>query len=237
MPSKPIHPYLVRSAIGLLVILPALGMVAGCDWRTPKPPAVVPGGLDLTQFSEGNDGWNPRQVDRGKLPVLDTVRTDSLWMEVLANGGEASRWRRKVRWSADDFPVLTWRWYPSRRLDSSGFSRKEGPAAVMAIDVTLASAFGFHKTVRYVWSARADRGKEYVGDGWHPKVVVLRDARDSLGPHLERVDVWADFVRLWGFQPRHQAMSIAIAVHDPDPRKSLLGRFGSIIALPGKESQ
>jgi len=224
--------------------LPRLASVAvlwlflvGCDERTPLPPRAVPGGLDLTNLGEGSDGWAIRQVDRGRVGPADTVRQgDSLWLTVHSSSGEAGRWRRKVRWPADEFPILTWRWKVSRKVDSLRFSRRTAPAACLAVDVTLASAFGFHKTVRYVWSARADRGREYQGDGWHPKVVVLRDATDSLSTHSEQVDVWADFQRLWGFTPRHQALSIAIAVHDPDPDRILVGRFGPIIARPGKEN-
>jgi len=205
--------------------------LAGCDARTPRSPREVPGGLDLSDLDRGPEDWADRQVDRGRIPDLDTTRVgDSLDLVVRARGGEASRWRHKIRWPADDYPVLTWNWSASHRVDSARFTRRSAPAAVMAVDVTLASAFGFHKTVRYIWSARRDRGREYLGDGWHPKVVVLRDARDSLAPRSERVDVWADFARLWGFQPRHQALSIAVAVHDPDPDRVLTGRFGTIIA-------
>lgn len=210
----------------------------GCDARTPQSPRVVEGGLDLSDLANGPEDWTARQVDHDRIPALDTVRADdSLQLSVLARGGEASRWRRKVRWPADEYPVLTWTWLPSHRVDSVRFARRAAPAAVMAVDVTLASAFGFHRTVRYVWSARRDRGREYQGDGWHPKVVVLRDVRDSLLPASEKVDVWADFARLWGFQPRHQALSIAVAVHDPDPDRRLTGRFGAIIAHPGKETR
>lgn len=223
----------------ILFAVAAAGFLAisGCDARTPQSPRAVAGGLDLSDLGSGPEDWTARQVDHGRIPVLDTVRAgDSLLLSVNARGGEASRWRRKIRWPADEYPVLTWTWFPSRRVDSVRFSRRSAPAAVMAVDVTLASAFGFHRTLRYVWSARRDRGHEYLGDGWHPKVVVLRDVRDSILPSSEKVDVWADFARLWGFRPRHQALSIAIAVHDPDPDRLLTGRFGAIIAHPGKET-
>ena len=222
--------------LGLATLVAGLFALAGCDVRTPQSPRVVQGALDLSDLGSGPEDWTARQVDRGRIPALDTLRSgDSLLLTVHARGGEASRWRRKIRWPADEYPVLTWAWFPSHRVDSIRFSRRAAPAAVMAVDVTLASAFGFHRTVRYVWSARRDRGHEYLGDGWHPKVVVLRDIRDSLLLTPEKVDVWADFARLWGFQPRHQALSIAIAVHDPDPDRRLTGRFGAIIAHPGKE--
>jgi hypothetical protein len=197
----------------------------------------VKDGLDLSDLGSGPEDWTDRQVDQGRIPALDTLRSgDTLQLVVRARTGEASRWRRKVRWPADEYPLLTWIWAPSHRVDSVRFSRRAAPAAVMAVDVTLASAFGLHRTVRYVWSARRDRRHEYEGDGWHPKVVVLRDVRDSLVPTSEKVDVWADFARLWGFQPRHQALSIAVAVHDPDPDHRLTGRFGAIIAHPAKET-
>jgi hypothetical protein len=236
MQAHPFHSSPRSGTRRIATLLACVLAMAGCDTRTPQSPRIVPGGLDLSDLGSGPEDWTARQVDNGRIPALDTVRDgDSLQLSVRARGGEASRWRRKIRWPADEFPVLTWNWLPSHRVDSLRFSRRSAPAAVMAVDITLASAFGIHRTIRYVWSARRDRGREYQGDGWHPKVVVLRDVRDSLVPTSQKVDVWADFARLWGFQPRHQALSIAIAVHDPDPDRRLTGRFGPIIAHPGKE--
>ncbi|HOX53044.1 MAG TPA: DUF3047 domain-containing protein, partial [Fibrobacteria bacterium] len=189
-----------------------------------------------SRLDQGPEGWFPRQVDKGRITPPDTVRLDdSLWLEIQSVGGEPSRWRRKVRWRADEFPRLTWKWALDQRPDSNDYLSRSRPASVMAVDVTLASAFGLHKTIRYSWSARSDRGVVHLGDGWHPKVVVLRDARDSMGPYMESVNVWDDFVRLWGFHPRYQALSIALAVNEPNPRKTMRGRLGPIFARSGKE--
>jgi hypothetical protein len=209
----------------------------GCDWRAPKPPVVLPQGLDLSSLTEGTESWNSRQVDQGRLPRLDTVRAEQeLWLAVTSIRGEASRWRRKVRWSAEAYPVLEWDWTPGAKVDSLRFSRRNAPATVAAVDVTLASSFGIHKTIRYVWSARLDRNVHYQRDAWHPKVVVLRDATDSVGrPLHERVNVWQDFQRLWGESPRHQALSISVFAHQPDTSKTLTARFGRIVAIPLKE--
>lgn len=226
----------IRSLAPLLGLL-GLVFLGGCDWRASNLPQDVPGGWDLSQLDQGVDGWFPRQVDKGRLVPLDTVRIDdSLWIEIQSTGGVPSRWRRKVRWRADEFPRLTWRWALSETPDSSDYVSRSRPATVMAVDVTLASAFGLHKTIRYSWSARSDQGKVHLGDGWHPKVVVLRDAHDSIGSHTESVNVWDDFARLWGFRPRYQALSIALAVNEPNTRKSIKGRIGPIFALSGKES-
>lgn len=212
-------------------------LAAGCDWRSPQTPVAKGDGLELTSFAEGVEGWNTRQDDKERVPGLDTIRQDStLWLSVKAAKGAASRWRRKVRWSAEEYPFLEWRWTPGRKVDSIRFPRRNAPATVLAVDVTLASSFGIHKTIRYVWSARSDRHVQYHRDAWHPKVVVLRDADDSVGlPLSERVNVWQDFRRLWGTTPRHQALSISVFAHDPDTSKVLAARFGAIVAQPNKD--
>lgn len=226
------NPFLRTILVGVAAIA-----VAGCDWRSPQTPMAKGDGLELTSFSEGVEGWNTRRDDLGRVPGLDTIRQDSaLWLSVKAAKGAASRWRRKVRWSAEEYPFLEWEWTPGRRVDSIRFPRRNAPATVLAVDVTLASSFGIHKTIRYVWSARKDRKVQYQRDAWHPKVVVLRDASDSVGPPLlERVNVWQDFRRLWGATPRHQALSISVIAHDPDTSKVLAARFGAIVAQPTKD--
>ena len=217
------------AGLGLLLL------VSGCDWRTPAERLEAPGVLDLSDYAEGLDDWRCRQDDIGRLPPLRLESTPAGSLLVVENrDGMASRWRRKVRWDAESHRELSWTWSLGQRVDSLTFTRKAAPASAMAVDVTLASAFGFHKTVRYVWSARSDRGAVWSHrDNWHPKVRVLRDARDSVGTLVtERVDVWKDFEQLWGFTPRHQALAIVVSVLDPAPSKRLVGRFGSIYALP-----
>lgn len=220
----------IRAAgLGLLLL------VTGCDWRTPAERRGAPGVLDLSDYAEGLEDWRCRQDDIGRLPPLRMEPSPAGSLLVVENkNGLASRWRRKVRWDAESHRVLTWTWSLDRRVDSFAFTRKAAPASAMAVDVTLASAFGFHKTVRYVWSPRSDRGAVWSHrDNWHPKVRVLRDARDSIGILVpERVDVWKDFEQLWGFTPRHQALAIVVSVLDPAPGKRLVGRFSPIFAHP-----
>lgn len=225
---RPRLPCGVLRATGLGLLL-----LVGCDWRTPAQVPGAPGTLDLTDYSSGLDDWRTRQVDIGKLPPLRLEgANDSLTMVVSAKGGISSRWRRKVRWDAESHPVLTWSWGLDHMVDSARFPRRRGPASVLAVDVTLASAFGFHKTIRYTWSARADKGAAWAErDSWHAKVRVLRDVRDSVGTMLpERIDVWKDFATLWGFTPRHQALAIAVSVQDPGDSNRIEGRFGGIFA-------
>lgn len=226
-------PRIARAAgLGLLLL-------SGCDWRTPAQDVRSPNTLDLSDYAAGLQDWRPRQADLGKQPPLRLRDSGSHQLLLVdARNGSASRWRRKVRWDAETHPILTWNWALSHRPDSMRFRRKRGPATILAVDVTLASAFGFHKTVRYIWSARSDNGTIWANrDSWHAKVRVLRDARDPVDSLLaERIDVWKDFAELWGYTPRHQALAIAISVQDPDPSRSIEGRFGAILAHPTQDT-
>lgn len=231
---RPRLPSGVLRATGLGLLL-----LVGCDWRTPAKTANAPSTLDLSDYPAGLEDWRTRQVDLGKLPALrlDTAN-GMLTLVVPANKGISSRWRRKVRWDAETNPILTWTWGLDHRADSTRFPRRRGPASTLAVDVTLASAFGFHKTVRYIWSARSDRGAAWADrDSWYPKVRALRDARDPIGQMVsERIDVWKDFTELWGFKPRHQALAIVVSVQDPNPADHIEGRFGAILAHPLQET-
>ncbi|MCB9496193.1 MAG: DUF3047 domain-containing protein [Fibrobacteria bacterium] len=224
---------LPAAGLGLLLVL------VGCDWHFPDAVPGQPDALDLSGLSEDLDGWKCRRADAHLVPPPRLEFPDSTPLLVISSqDGKANRWRRKVRWDAESHPILTWTWSPGRKVDSSLFSRNRSPSAVLAVDVTLASAFGFHKTVRYIWSARHDRGSSWASrDNWHPKVIALRDVRDPIDSLVtERVDVWKDFIHLWGFAPRHQALAIIVSVLDPSPTGNLEGRFGSIVAHPLQET-
>ena len=216
------------AGLGLLLLV-------GCDWRTPARVPGDSGSYDLSDLASGTSDWRSPRKDLGKRPSLriDTIG-ENLVLVVPADAGQASRWRRKVRWDAGSHPILTWTWGLDHGTDSAMFKRRRGPAATMAVDVTLASTFGFHKTIRYIWSARRDKGSVWANrDSWHPKVRVLRDVRDSVGTMVsERVDVWNDFQELWGYTPRHQSLAIAVSVQDPDAKHAIEGRFGAILAHP-----
>jgi len=233
------RPWLARRALRAAGLGLLLAYASGCDWRSAEELPDSPGVLDLTGFSRGLADWRCPQDDRDHLPRL---RLDSLagqpMLVIDARNGEASRWRMKIRWDAETHPVLTWTWKLGKRVDSTAFPRTNSPAAPLAVDVTLASAFGFHKTVRYIWSARRDRGAVWANrDNWHPKVIALRDSHDPVDSVLtESVNVWKDFSELWGFTPRHRALAIILSVQDPTPGTRVTGRFGAVLAHPLAEN-
>jgi hypothetical protein len=147
-------------------------------------------------------------------------------------GGHAATLRRKVRWDAESHPILRWSWGVTP-ADSLAKSRINQADAVVALDVTLASSFGFEKTLRYVWSPRHDKGKIWAsGDNWRPKAVVLRDRRDFGKIMTDSVNVWEDFRRTFGYVPRHLALSVAVSVRSNNPNQPVAVRFGSILAQP-----
>ncbi len=207
--------------------------LTGCDWTLAQNVGRQ-GVLDLSEFGAQDDSWHLRggEIAQWSLPCDTTGRSCALDLTVPA--GRVASLRRKVRWDAESNPVIRWTWSVPQKLDSSsvGRGRTQQIDAVVALDVTLASSFGFSKTVRYVWSARRDRGRTLLGDNLHPKALVLRDARDMGRVVTDSVNVWEDFRRTFGYTPRHLALSIAVSARSNRPDQPVNVRFGPIYALP-----
>ncbi|MEN9353288.1 MAG: hypothetical protein RL318_613 [Fibrobacterota bacterium] len=206
----------------------SLGL-SGCDWKFAE---TMPHGnaLDLTHFGAQDGSWRLRAGDSAVWS--QPCSGDTCHLEMTVYGGHAATLRRKVRWDAESHPILRWSWGVTP-ADSLAKSRINQADAVVALDVTLASSFGFEKTLRYVWSPRHDKGKIWAsGDNWRPKAVVLRDRRDFGKIMTDSVNVWEDFRRTFGYVPRHLALSVAVSVRSNNPNQPVAVRFGSILAQP-----
>lgn len=219
-----------RGAISFALFLFASLALSGCDWKFAE---ALPKGnaLDLSHFGAQDGSWRLRVGDSAEW--AQPCVGDSCHLEMAVYGGHSATLRRKVRWNAEDHPILHWSWSVIPAADSMPRSRLTQADAVVALDVTLASSFGFEKTLRYVWSPRHDKGKVWAsGDNWRPKAVVLRDRRDFGTVVTDSVDVWEDFRKTFGYVPRHLALAIAVSVRSNNPNQPVAVRFGRILAQP-----
>jgi hypothetical protein len=222
------------NAAGRRIFLAALASfgllgLGGCDWKFAEQ---TPGGnqLDLTRFGAEDGSWRLRAGDSAVW--AQPCAGDSCHLEMTVYGGHAATLRRKVRWDAESHPILRWSWIATP-ADSLPQQPNAQVDAVVALDVTLASSFGFEKTLRYVWSARRDKGKVWAsGDNWKPKAVVLRDRRDFGQVVTDSVNVWEDFRKTFGYSPRHLALAVAVSVRSYRTNQPVAVRFGRILAQP-----
>ena len=212
-----------------LLMAMAFGSLVACDWKIAEPFKHGQA-LDLSNFGAEDGTWRMR---RGDSAAWDQpCENDSCHLEMAVYGNHAATLRRKVRWNAEANPVLKWTWALDTKADSLGGKNSRNQAdAIVALDVTLASSFGFEKTLRYVWSPRHDKGKVWAsGDNWRPKAVVLRDRRDYGGMVTDSVNVWEDFRKTFGYTPRHLALSVAVSVRSNQTNQPVNVRFGPILA-------
>lgn len=215
------------------VLFPLLG---GCDWKFAEN--VRKGtALDLSDYGAEDGSWRLRRGDSAVWSQPCDTSGDSCRLEMAVAGGRSATLRRKVRWDAEGNPILKWSWFLPAKVDSLPTGRgkvaqADQTDAIVSLDVTLASSFGFEKTLRYVWSARRDRGRTLSGDNWRPKALVLRDARDMGRNVVDSVNVWEDFRKTFGYTPRHLALSVAVSVRSNRPSSPVAVRFGPILALP-----
>ena len=121
--------------------------------------------------------------------------------------------KRLNEWDANEYPVLSWRWR-ARVLPEAGdesiASRNDSSVAVY---VVLDQNFiGVPKTLKYVWSTTLPVGTYYRRDGiGRPHVIVLESGKEKLGQWVEEsVDVYADYVRIFGDKPPRKAVGIGV---------------------------
>jgi Protein of unknown function (DUF3047) len=221
-------PDMARFTAGLLMAL-AFGSLVACDWKIAEP-FKHGHSLDLSDFGAEDGSWRMRRGDSAVW--AQPCENDSCHLEMAVYGNHAATLRRKVRWNAETNPVLKWTWALDTKADSlSGKVPRTQVDAIVALDVTLASSFGFEKTLRYIWSARKDKGITLAsGDNWRPKAVVLRDRRDYGSMVTDSVNVWEDFRKTFGYTPRHLALSVAVSVRSNQTNQPVNVRFGPILA-------
>ncbi len=116
-------------------------------------------------------------------------------------------------WDANEYPVLSWRWR-ARVLPEEGDERigSKNDSSVAVYVVLKQNFIGVPKTLKYVWSTTLPVGTYHRRDGiGRPHVIVLESGMGKLGQWVEEsVDVYADYVRIFGDRPPRKAVGIGI---------------------------
>ena len=116
-------------------------------------------------------------------------------------------------WDANEYPVLSWRWR-AKVLPEGGDERigSRNDSSVAVYVVLDQNFIGVPKTLKYVWSTTLPVGTHHRRDGiGRPHVIVLESGTEKLGEWVEEsVDVYADYVRIFGKKPPRKAVGIGI---------------------------
>jgi hypothetical protein len=135
-------------------------------------------------------------------------------------------------WNPKRYPVLTWRWR-ARVLPKGGDERhKETNDCANAVYVTLSkNMFNVPRILKYVWSTTLPVGTIHKRPGLIPMyIIVLESGTEHCGMWVsERVDVYADYRRLFGEEPPAHAIGIGLMTDQNATRAGSAGDYDDFI--------
>ena len=167
----------------------------------------APGSFPLT--------WKAWRGDDDLARKMYTIREEdgNRYLHAADDGSSIIIRKQLSDWDANEYPVLSWRWR-AKVLPVNGDERigSRNDSSVAVYVVLDQNFIGVPKTLKYVWSTTLPVGTHHRRDGiGRPHVIVLESGSEKLGEWVEEsVDVYADYVRIFGKKPPRKAVGIGI---------------------------
>lgn len=180
-------------------------------------------------------GWKAWRADDGHARKLYTVREEkgNRYLSAKDDGTSIIIRKEMTHWNPQEYPLLSWRW----RAGSLpvGADEREAPRndSAAALYVVLdQNFFGVPKTLKYVWSTTVPVGTRYRREGvGRPTVIVLESGTAKQGQWVtETVNVYDDFVAVFGKAPPRNAIGIGILTDNNATGSPSQGDYDDLIA-------
>lgn len=165
------------------------------------------GGFPLT--------WKAWRGDDDLARNLYTIREENgnRYLHAADDGSSIIIRKQVSDWDANEYPVLSWRWRAAVLPEGGDERIRSRNDSSVAVYVVLDQNFiGVPRTLKYVWSTTVPVGTHYRREGiGRPHVIVLQSGEEKLGQWVEEsVNVYADYVRIFGKKPPRKAVGIGI---------------------------
>lgn len=168
--------------------------------------------LDLEEFPKS---WKAWRGDDELAREIYTIKEEeeNRYLQAIDDGSSIIIRKRLRMWDANEYPILSWRWrariLPEAGDESVGSKNDSSVAVYVVLDQNF---IGVPKTLKYVWSTTLPVGTYHRRDGiGRPHVIVLESGKEKLGQWVEEsVDVYTDYVRIFGDNPPQKAVGIGV---------------------------
>ena len=213
----------MRSAFGRLVLALSLWMLPLC-----VATAAVAQCIPLSDFSGDTPGSFPRgwgvPRDDG-YQVYKVMEEDGVRFLRGSARGTGTQAGLENAWDLQERPILTWRWRP--RIFPEGSDERHGRTndSALGVYVGFPRVLKMLKSVKYVWSRIVPVGATATASAGFTKMLVLRTGPSQGGRWVEeRVDVLADYRRLFGEDP-DRPRGIGVLTDSDDTRSVAEGDY------------
>ncbi len=145
----------------------------------------------------------------------------------------------KIPYNLKDYPLLGWKWkvvtFPDISKARTPKEKDDYAARVYVIFPNL--SFTFSKFIEYVWAEDMPVGTIFDSPyGSNVKMIVVRSGRSASGEWAsENRNVYEDYVKAFGGEPKKDAAAIAIMCDADSTKTKAESLFDDItVSAPGK---
>lgn len=149
---------------------------------------------------EGRSGWRYAKTDKNKVYYKIVKEDENLYLAAETKG-EAVNFGREAKVNLRLYKKLRWRWRVHNLPEGANENDSDKNDSAAAVRIIIGTSALSAKAIKYVWSATLPPGTEV--DSGRLKVIVLESGPEKMGQWVwEEVNVYDDYVRLFGGDPR-----------------------------------
>ncbi len=172
-------------------------------------PSQNPAEQVLEDFSKGEadgfpQGWQASRNESATRKAYVVVREKDQAFLRTKGIDDQMRIKKRVAWDPKEYPVVTWRW----RLRSA----PAGGGLIAAVFVTLDTDLLLIPVfTKYIWRPNGPVGALKEGGMFSGSEITVRSGLQPVGQWIEeRVNAYADFVKIHNHEPASQAWGISL---------------------------
>jgi hypothetical protein len=172
-------------------------------------PSLNPAEQVLEDFSKGEpdgfpQGWQTSRSEAATRKAYVIQREGEQSFLRTKGVDDQMRIKRRVVWDPKAYPVITWRW----RLRSA----PQGQDLIATVFITLDTDLLFIPVfTKYAWHSSGTVGALTEGGMFSGAEIVVRTGVQPVGQWVEeRINAYADFLKIHKHEPSPQAWGISL---------------------------
>jgi hypothetical protein len=172
-------------------------------------PSRNPAEQVLEDFSKGEadgfpQGWQASRSESATRKAYTITREGSQAFLRTRGIDDQMRIKKRIAWDPKEYPVVTWRW----RL----LAAPQGGGLIAAVFITLDTDLLFIPIfTKYIWSPSGTVGALKEGGMFSGSEILVRTGGQPVGQWVEeRVNAYADFLKIHKHEPAPQAWGISV---------------------------
>lgn len=163
----------------------------------------------LEDFSKGEpdgfpQGWQASRNESATRKAYVITKEGNQAFLRTKGIDDQMRIKKRIAWDPKEYPIVTWRW----RLRSA----PQGGGLIAAVFITLDTDLLFIPVfTKYIWNPSGTVGALKEGGMFSGSEIIVRAGGQPLGQWVEeRVNAYADFLKIHKHEPAPQAWGISL---------------------------